>query len=150
MINGTNLRVFIAGESLQSEQSNTLTFTNDLPGATLGVTNSYDEVITGRKGATISFSGLYSFLGTELEVGDNIQVHFGVRDGGWVADEAIVESISIDTQSDTVMTMSGNIAVTGELRKFVPEIVECPIATRDNCNILTIDDCEILARVQDN
>ena len=137
MVNGNELRIRIGGEVLSSEKTSSLTVSNSLVEVTTMPTGQFTEVTSGIKSGSISFTHLYSFLGTELEVGDTIAWIFSNGLSGWQG-SGVVESIDVSAPSDGIIEMSGNIATTGTIIKYVP-VFEDFFLLRENGDFILLE-----------
>ena len=112
MIQGNLLQIRINGEVIANSVSTSLSFTNSLVEVTTNPTDGYAEYITGRKGATISFSGLLSSV--KLFDGEDVDVVFVMDTQGYFCRGTFTGS-SITGETDAATQYEGQLKVSGEL-----------------------------------
>ncbi len=138
IFNGNQLTLRVATDATSSKvplahsTDCSISFTNDLVEATLGDSNGWAEFITGRKSATINFSGLTDYgtitnrynvedVGDFLLQRETLYIIFG-RGGNHFEATGLLESIEIEGSTDDVSTYSGTIItvddITDDLEAF--------------------------------
>ena len=149
IINGNEIRLRFSGTELSGESSASLSFNNRLLDATLSNSKGFEEVISGIKGANVSFDVKGLFYSDHPEIGEIVEFHYGPRRSGWEG-TGIVENIEVNATSDEIVSYSGSIKVIGELTKFVSILSDVALQARDGEDILTRGGDQILIRIQDN
>ena len=112
MIQGNLLQIRINGEVIANSVSTSLSFNNSVVEVTTRDTGGYAEYITGRKGATISFSGLASSV--ELFDGEDVDIVFVMDTQGYFGKGTFTGS-SITGETDAATQYEGQLKVSGEL-----------------------------------
>ena len=148
VFNGNQDNLTISGVVIGRATDATLSFNYDMIEVTRQRTGGYLEVTPGRRGATISFSGLFDFAdGTYFRIADNLRegtrVTFRIGSGPGMeyTGDAYVESVELNAGTDSAPTYSGSLVVTGALTP-VPNTelgVLCiegqPITIEDGCTL---------------
>lgn len=126
MINGNEVVLAAQGIRIGAAKSVSISMSNALVEATLGDTESWREVITGVKSASLSFEGLvdYDDLRLETFLTEGTRVSFRQSTGTFhLSGQGYVNSISHTGASDGVATYSGSITLTGELSRELNTII---------------------------
>ncbi len=106
-----------------------ISFTNNLVEATLGVSNGWIEHIAGRKSATINFSGLTDYgtitnrynvedVGDFLLQRETLYIIFG-EGGNFFEATGLLESLEIEGSTDNVSTYSGTIVTIDDISEDI-------------------------------
>ena len=146
--NGNAFILTLDVKKFEGETSTGISYSANLVEATTKITGGYAEYIPGVQSATIQFEKLHTF-NEVLEVGSKFVFHVGPRTKGF-AGECIIDSVQIDSSSDSVQTYSGTASVTGEAAKFIPIYGEEIFCTTDGREICTTDGRQLYVNVLTN
>ena len=116
ILTGNNLLVWINRVLVPNTTSTSVSMSNTLVDATLGITGSFGEVIPGVKNITFNIEalGLPSVL---YKVGDKVTYRVGTLESSNIVD-AVIESIEVSAGSDEAVSYTIALSSTGTYEKF--------------------------------
>jgi len=129
VFNGTNLLLKVDTVVIGHTTSCSISFTHDLPDATTKDSQGWSEVISGVRGATITFDGLvdYSDATNVIDLFDlianrtKVDVTFGTATSGDTifSAEAYLDSLENTADMESPVAYSGSLTITGPVTKVV-------------------------------
>ena len=152
IFNSNQDNLTVDGVQIGRTTNASLSFQYDMLEVTRKRTGGFMEVTPGRRGATISFDGLVDWAeGTYFRIADNIRegtrvtFRIGSNPGQEYTGRGYVENINLNSATDSAVTYSGTIIVTGPLNP-IPQTEDDPLCIKGQA--ITIKGDTLIVAIQ--